>query len=131
MVKTSLGLEENFEAVLCYFGIWVTGLIFYFVEDKNKFIRFHAMQSILVFLPLTILAWLFGGFFGIFRLWFLHGLFLLWISWLFWILRSYPVDYSYDESVSRCRNINFRLLEILLKKTHNYLSYFSFFLIFH
>ena len=85
MTKTSLGLEENFEAVLCYFGVWITGLIFYFVEDKNKFIRFHAMQSILVFLPLTILAWIFGGFFGIFN----YGpawIFFAWISWIFWVL---------------------------------------------
>lgn len=71
MVKTSLGLEENFEAVLCYLGFWVTGLIFYFVEDKNKLIRFHAMQSILVFLPLMILSWIF---------WFVF----IWISGLFW-----------------------------------------------
>jgi uncharacterized membrane protein len=71
MVKTSLGLEENFEAVLCYLGFWVTGLIFYFVEDKNKFIRFHAMQSILVFLPLMIFSWIF---------WFVF----IWIGWFFW-----------------------------------------------
>jgi uncharacterized membrane protein len=71
MIKTSLGLEENFEAVLCYLGVWVTGLIFYFVEDKNKFIRFHAMQSILVFLPLMIFSWIF---------WFVF----IWIGWFFW-----------------------------------------------
>jgi uncharacterized membrane protein len=85
MTKTSLGLEENLEAALCYLGVWITGLIFYFVEDKNKFIRFHAMQSILVFLPLMILGWIFGGFFGIFSYgssWY----FLAWISWLFWVL---------------------------------------------
>ena len=68
-----LGLEENFEAVLCYLGVWVTGLIFYFVEDKNKFIHFHAMQSILVFLPLTILASI-----PVF-------VFFVWISGLLWI----------------------------------------------
>jgi uncharacterized membrane protein len=85
MVKTALGLEENIEAALCYLGIWVTGLIFYFVEDKNKIIRFHAMQSILVFLPLSILGWIFGGFFGIFN--YGSGLnFLGWISWIFWVL---------------------------------------------
>ena len=85
MVKTSLGLEENIEAALCYLGIWITGLILYFVDDKNKLIRFHAMQSILVFLPLSILGWIFGGFFGIFH----YGsdlYFLWWISWLFWAL---------------------------------------------
>jgi uncharacterized membrane protein len=85
MTKTSLGLEENLEAALCYFGVWITGLIFYFVDDKNKFIRFHAMQSILVFLPLTILAWIFGGFFGIFSYgpaWY----FFWYISLIFWVL---------------------------------------------
>ena len=73
MVKTALGLEENLEAALCYLGVWITGLIFYFVEDKNKLIRFHAMQSILVFLPLMIFAWLFLYIFS-------------WISWILWIL---------------------------------------------
>jgi uncharacterized membrane protein len=55
MVKTALGIEENIEAALCYLGLWLTGIIFYFLDNKNKNIRFHAMQSILVFLPLTIL----------------------------------------------------------------------------
>jgi uncharacterized membrane protein len=85
MTKTALGLEENFEAALCYLGVWVTGLIFYFVDDKNKLIRFHAAQSVLVFLPLMILAWLFGGFFGILN----YGpgwVFFAWISWIFWVL---------------------------------------------
>jgi uncharacterized membrane protein len=85
MVKTSLGLDENLEAALCYLFFWVSGLFFYFVEEKNKFIRFHAMQSILVFLPLMILAWIFGGFFGLFS--YGTGLyFLAWISWIFWAL---------------------------------------------
>jgi uncharacterized membrane protein len=85
MTKTSLGLEENIESVLCYLFIWISGLFFFFVEDKNKFIRFHALQSILVFLPLTILAWIFGGFFGVFSYgpgWY----FFAWISWFFWVL---------------------------------------------
>ncbi|PNX47621.1 MAG: hypothetical protein BV459_04095 [Thermoplasmata archaeon M11B2D] len=85
MTKTSLGLEENFEAMLCYVFFWVSGLFFYFVEDKNKFIRFHAMQSILVFLPLMILAWIFGGFFGVID----YGpalVVLSWISWIFWLM---------------------------------------------
>jgi uncharacterized membrane protein len=85
MVKTALGLEENVEAALCYLGVWITGLIFYFIDDKNKVIRFHALQSIFVFLPLMILGWIFGGFFGIFS----YGpgwIFLWWLSWVFWVL---------------------------------------------
>jgi len=85
MTKTSLGLEENFEAMLCYVFFWVSGLFFYFVEDKNKFIRFHAMQSILVFLPLMILAWIFGGFFGVVNYGPAWEIFKF-ISWIFWLL---------------------------------------------
>jgi uncharacterized membrane protein len=85
MVKTALGLDENIEAALCYLGAWITGLIFYLIDDKNKAIRFHALQSIFVFLPLMILGWIFGGFFGFVR--YGSGLnFLWWISMIIWVL---------------------------------------------
>ncbi|UCD14321.1 MAG: DUF4870 domain-containing protein [Thermoplasmatales archaeon] len=85
MAKTSLDLGENIEGALCYLVGWITGIVFYIVEKDNKFVKFHAMQSILVFLPLTILAWIFGGFFGAFAFW--SGLwFLWWISGLIWII---------------------------------------------
>jgi uncharacterized membrane protein len=83
--KTSLGLDENIEGALCYLIGWITGIIFYILEPKNKFVRFHAMQSIIVFLPLMVLAWLFGGFFGLF--WWGPGLiFLAWCSWILWLI---------------------------------------------
>lgn len=53
---TVLGIEENFEAVLCYVGAWVTGIIFLFLEKENKFVRFHAMQSLVTFLALLIIS---------------------------------------------------------------------------
>jgi uncharacterized membrane protein len=58
--KTSLNLEENIASVLCYVLVWVTGIIFFFLEKENKTVRFHAMQSILTFLPLTILSSIFS-----------------------------------------------------------------------
>jgi len=83
--KTALGLDENIEGALCYLLGWITGIIFYVLEPKNKFVRFHAMQSIIVFLPLMVLAWLFGGFFGIFGWW--SGLYFMWIcSWILWVI---------------------------------------------
>jgi uncharacterized membrane protein len=45
--KTSTGLEQNTAALLSYLFTWVTGLIFYLLEKDNKYVRFHAMQSIL------------------------------------------------------------------------------------
>ncbi len=45
--KTSSGLEQNTAALLCYLFTWVTGLVFFLIEKENKFVRFHALQSIL------------------------------------------------------------------------------------
>lgn len=59
MAKTSLNLDENIEGLLCYLGIWITGLIFYLLEKNNKFVKFHAMQSIIVFLPLSVIITIF------------------------------------------------------------------------
>lgn len=52
--KTSIGLEPNIAGLLCYVLGWVTGLIFLLLERENKFIRFHAMQSIITFGALTV-----------------------------------------------------------------------------
>jgi len=43
--KAGTGLDANVAAAISY--IWIVGLIFFFLEKENKFIRFHAMQSIL------------------------------------------------------------------------------------
>ena len=53
--KTSTGIQPNVAALLCYAAGWVTGLIFYLIEKENKFVRFHAFQSIVVFGALTVL----------------------------------------------------------------------------
>jgi uncharacterized membrane protein len=44
--KSGVGLEPNIAAALSY--IWIVGLIFFFLEKENSFIRFHAMQSVLM-----------------------------------------------------------------------------------
>lgn len=46
-VQQGLGLKTNVAACLSYVFGWISGLIFYFAE-KDRFIRFHALQSILV-----------------------------------------------------------------------------------
>jgi uncharacterized membrane protein len=47
--KTSTGLEQNIAALLCYVLWWVTGVVFLIVEKDNKFVRFHAWQSVIAF----------------------------------------------------------------------------------
>jgi uncharacterized membrane protein len=52
---TASGLSQNVAAGLSYVLGWITGIIFFFVEKQNRFIRFHAMQSILFFGSITVL----------------------------------------------------------------------------
>jgi uncharacterized membrane protein len=53
--KTSSGLDPNLAGMLCYLFGWVSGLIFFLIEKDNKFVRFHAMQSILLNVALIAL----------------------------------------------------------------------------
>ena len=53
--ETSTGMQPNMAALLSYLLGWITGLIFYLLEKKNKFVRFHAMQSIVVFGGLAVI----------------------------------------------------------------------------
>lgn len=55
MAKSSTGMEENVAALLSYLVGWVTGLIFFLIEKESKFVKFHAMQSIIVFGGLFII----------------------------------------------------------------------------
>lgn len=58
--KTELGLEENIEGALAYLLGFVSGIILYFIEEKNDFIRFHAFQSTVMFLGLFIISVILG-----------------------------------------------------------------------
>jgi uncharacterized membrane protein len=51
--KTSTGFDANVAAALSYLVGFVTGIIFLLVEKENKFVRFHAMQSTLLFLGIV------------------------------------------------------------------------------
>ncbi|MFN2499139.1 MAG: DUF4870 domain-containing protein [Pyrinomonadaceae bacterium] len=95
------GLDPKVAAALSY--IWVIGLIFFFIEKENKFVRFHAMQSVLfgiansaIMLVLAIVATILTVVFtigaaaasaaGSGGLGAIVGLFV-WLIWLiFWVL---------------------------------------------
>ena len=73
--ESSTKLAPNKAGFLCYVGFWVTGIIFLIIERKNKLVRFHAMQSLVVFAILniiwgvanTIAGWGAWGYWGYWR----------------------------------------------------------------
>ena len=87
--KTSTGLQANVAGALSYVLGWVTGIVFLVLEKENKYVRFHAIQSIVVFGAVTVAEIVFS--FIPFVGWILNlllgiGAFVLWIVL---ILRAY------------------------------------------
>jgi uncharacterized membrane protein len=54
--KTASGFDANIAATLAYGLGWITGILFLLMEPDNKFVRFHAMQSTIVFAALSLLC---------------------------------------------------------------------------
>ena len=86
---STTGLEPNIAGLLCYLGGWITGIVFLVIEQKNKFVRFHALQSIVTFGALTVasalLNWIpfVGGFFSA-----VIGI-LAFILWILLMVKAY------------------------------------------
>lgn len=83
--KSALGLDGNITALIGYI-IWIVALVLIFIEKDNKFVRFHAFQSVLygvaivaVWIALiiitAILAFVSGTLAGLFSM-------LFWLVWL-------------------------------------------------
>ena len=54
--KTASGLDQNVAAALSYALGWITGVLFLLTEPANTFVRFHAMQSTIVFVALSLIC---------------------------------------------------------------------------
>jgi uncharacterized membrane protein len=52
--KSSTGLGSNIAGLLSYVLGWITGLIFFLLEEKDEYVRYHAMQSIIFFGAVTV-----------------------------------------------------------------------------
>jgi uncharacterized membrane protein len=93
--KSALGLDGNIAALIGYI-VGIVALVLIFIEKDNKFVRFHAIQSVLYHLitfAVIIVVWIVGGILAfalsqvsevlglIGLLVYLFGL-LLWFGWL-------------------------------------------------
>jgi uncharacterized membrane protein len=101
-------LEPNIAAFLSYLGVFITGVIFLILEQRNKFVRFHAIQSIIIFGFLFIasgvlsqipyVGWFFSLIFGV----------LIFVLWIVLMVKAYqgeiykiPVAGDIAEQISK------------------------------
>lgn len=91
--KSSTGLDANVAALLSYVLTFITGLVFFLIEKDSRFVRFHAMQSILlggaylvvtvvfsiIQLMVAVVSGALAALFGLLWLLVMLGFFILWI----------------------------------------------------
>ncbi len=54
--KSSSGLEENLAGALTYLLGFITGIVFLVIEKDSAFVRFHAMQSTILFVGIWVVS---------------------------------------------------------------------------
>ncbi|WP_219834664.1 DUF4870 domain-containing protein [Paenibacillus sp. R14(2021)] len=80
---SSTGIDPKVVGLLCYVGCFITGILFLAIEKKSAFVKFHAMQSVIVFVTVFVLNIVLG--FIPFIGWFL-GLLLAPLAFILWIV---------------------------------------------
>ncbi len=91
--KTSSGLDQNIAGLLTYVAWFITGIIFLLLEKENRFVRFHALQSIFVSVGFMVLYVLTGL---VPILGWMVGLLLTPIQvilWIFLMIKAYQGQY--------------------------------------
>ena len=114
----------NLAVVFCYSLAWLSGAAFFFIEKKNNFVRFHALQSIIAFgiltVPIVILNYI-GPIGGI-----LYWVLVIsyWIivafSLLLWIFLTFKAHQGQTYMLPIASNIAKRILYLLKGGTFKY-----------
>jgi len=114
--STSTGLNARNEAVFSYLIGWLSGLVFFLIERKNRFVRFHAAQSFIFFgavfiiyvilrliALIPLLGFLLGPILGVVTFIVLALAFLIWLFMMFQAYRGVyfrlPIVSGYAENL--------------------------------
>mmetsp|Transcript_17694 Transcript_17694/g.36718 ORF Transcript_17694/g.36718 Transcript_17694/m.36718 type:complete len:160 (+) Transcript_17694:140-619(+) len=55
--QTRTGMKQGVLAAMAYMLGWLSGVILYFVENDNTYVKYHASQSIVVFMGIGAVGW--------------------------------------------------------------------------
>jgi len=58
--KSSLNMSENVAALIAYLFGWLSGLIIFLLEKESRFVRFHALQSLIFFGAMSLILGVLG-----------------------------------------------------------------------
>lgn len=108
--KSAIGLDGNITALIGYL-VGIVALVLIFIEKDNKFVRFHALQSVIwsvilwvgvvvvaivgtiITMVLSSISGTLGGIVGILAMLLYVGLFIAWIGGLIYgAIKSYGGD---------------------------------------
>jgi uncharacterized membrane protein len=53
--KSQFGLDENIAAAIAYGFGFIGGIVFLIIEKENRYVRFHAMQSVMTFALVAVM----------------------------------------------------------------------------
>ena len=81
--KSTTGMEPKIAVLISHIGVlvsmgWLSGLIIYLIEKENKFVKFHAMQSLVIGIA-EVGVWIVGGILAAIT-WFIGGI----CGFIFW-----------------------------------------------
>ncbi|MBE3090353.1 MAG: DUF4870 domain-containing protein [Actinobacteria bacterium] len=80
--KSSTGMDPKIAVLLSYLFSWLGGLIFFLIEKENKFVKWNALQALILgaigFLSMIVLS--------VILIWIpiIGPLFFSWLGWLIW-----------------------------------------------
>jgi uncharacterized membrane protein len=57
---SSTGLDPKVAGLLCYLAGPISGIIFLILEKQSRYVRIHALQSIIVFVSLSVINLVIG-----------------------------------------------------------------------
>lgn len=93
--RSKLNLDVNLAGALCYLFLCLSGFVFFLLETEHRRIRFHALQSLLLFSLLWVLqvmSMMLSVFAGGYEIWMmLNGLVALtqFVLWLVLVIRTF------------------------------------------
>lgn len=84
--KSSTGLNENIAALVAVAFTWLSGILFFLIENDSDFVKFHAIQATIFFAGTSLVISLLG------RVWLLGGIIsgaLGLLSFVVWVMLLY------------------------------------------